>query len=123
MLGAVVIEKHFTDDKSLPGNDHYHSMDYKDLRKFRDKINMISEIKGIIGKKECIESENIARLNARRSLVLKHSLKKNHKIELDDLIAKRPGIGISPLEIDKIIGKTLVRDIKEDHILDYKDFK
>ncbi len=122
ILGAVVIEKHFTDDKSLLGNDHYHAMDYKDLRKFRNEIKNIIEIKGNIGNKKCIETEKISRLNARRSLVARHSLKKNHKICLNDMIAKRPGTGISPRDINKIIGKTLIRDIKEDHILNYTDF-
>ena len=38
LLGAVILEKHFTHDKSLPGNDHYHSMDVKDLKIFKDRI-------------------------------------------------------------------------------------
>jgi sialic acid synthase SpsE len=68
LLGACIIEKHFTHDKSLPGNDHYHAMDKDDLKKFTGRIhaslNWIGETKV-----SALEAEEPARKNARRSLV------------------------------------------------------
>ncbi len=121
LLGAIVIEKHFTNDKTKQGNDHYHAMDKYDLKNF---INRISEIKELIGEsitKEPIEGEEISRKNARRSLVLSHSLKKNHLLIEEDILCKRPGTGISPINIKDVIGKKLTRNLEEDHILEWND--
>ena len=52
LLGAVIIEKHFTYDKNLPGNDHYHAMDLNDLKNFKKQIKFINEIKGNYSKKK-----------------------------------------------------------------------
>ena len=68
LLGAQILEKHFSHDKTLPGNDHYHAMDYKDLQLFRQNfertLSMIGEMRI-----EALASEEPARQNARRSLV------------------------------------------------------
>ena len=75
LLGCRIIEKHFTHNKSLPGNDHYHAMDKNDLRTYFTKIDRLNLILGKQEKKS-IDSELISRLNARRSLVCKKILKK-----------------------------------------------
>ena len=67
-LGALVIEKHFTLDKTLKGNDHYHAMDTNDARKIILGIDFIDKIRGSYEVK-CLKSENISRENARRSIV------------------------------------------------------
>ena len=121
-LGAVIIEKHFTYDKTLSGNDHYHSMDKEDLRKFVKIINKDFEIMGSF-KKTAIESEELSRKNARRSLVAKRDISKGEKISKDDLICKRPASGISPKFIDKVIGKMAIKSIKEDEILKWDNVK
>ena len=98
LLGARVIEKHSTLDKSLKGNDHYHSMNLADLRRFVDNLELLEKI---IGKelKEPLESESSARKYARRSLVTKRFIFKGAKITKDVIASKRPGIGISPKDL------------------------
>lgn len=119
-LGARVFEKHFTLDKTLKGNDHYHSMDSDDLKRIKEHIEMAKELMGN-GELSYIETEEMARKNARRSIVLTKSLCRNHTLEVGDIAFKRPGIGISPSEINNVIGKKLINDFECDHILRWED--
>ena len=75
----------------LKGNDHYHAMDVEDLKNFTKIIGEISLLRGITKVKKAIESEKISRINARRSIVTKTKLPKNHVLVADDLTYKRPG--------------------------------
>lgn len=115
-LGAQVIEKHFTLDKTLKGNDHYHAMDPQDLKNIKSGLEFIKIISGH-GELSCLESEQTARLNARRSIVTKVAIKKGRTITQEMLTFKRPGIGISPSRISDVIGKKAAVDLEEDHIL------
>jgi len=121
LLGAVIIEKHFTHDKTLPGNDHYHAMDKEDLKLFRKNLKMVFEILGEF-KVKALEDEELARKNARRSLVAKRFIPKGKVIEYDDLTFKRPASGISPKFIDEVVGKKANRDIEEDEVLKWEFF-
>lgn len=116
LLGSTIIEKHFTHDKSLPGNDHYHAMDVEDLKKFNKSLN---EILTIVGdeKVHALQSEGISRDNARRSLVAKREIPKGKTIEYDDLTWKRPASGISPRSIDDVIEKKAVSNIEADEVI------
>ncbi|MCD6513508.1 MAG: N-acetylneuraminate synthase family protein [Candidatus Odinarchaeota archaeon] len=120
LLGARVIEKHFTFDKTLPGNDHYHAMDFHDLKRFVENIKIVRKI---LGKeyKNFIESEIPARRYARRSLVATRDIPKGTVLTREMLTAKRPGTGISPEFLNIVIGKKAKRDIKEDEILNWDD--
>ena len=122
ILGARVIEKHFTLNKKMTGNDHYHSMDYKDLINLKKQIK---EIKLIIGNKEkmYLKSEKNSRKFARRSIVAKNFIKKNQIIKLCDLICKRPGTGLEPAKLNFIIGKKARRNLIEDQVISKKDLK
>ncbi|ALV23650.1 N-acetylneuraminate synthase [Campylobacter iguaniorum] len=122
LLGSVIIEKHFTHDKSLQGNDHYHAMDKDDLKQFRYNLDSAFEILGEFEVKS-IEDEEPARKNARRSLVSAKSIKKGDIITDDCLTFKRPAHGISPKFIDDIVGKVALKDIKEDEILQWNMFE
>ncbi len=116
LLGAVVIEKHFTYDKTLTGNDHYHAMDKNDLKLFVNNIEKTFDILGHF--KVCsIENQLISRINARRSIVALKNMKKGYVITASDLICKRPATGISPKFIDEIVGKSTIKEIKSDEIL------
>lgn len=95
LLGAEVIEKHFTLDKSLSGNDHYHSGDPDDFKKAIHNFKMIDNILGN-SEKTVFDCELIPRREARRSLVLTHDMKAGDVIKKGDLMPKRPGTGISP---------------------------
>lgn len=121
-LGAQVIEKHFTLDKSLPGNDHYHAMDEKDAANIIKEIEYLDRIRGSYSL-VCLESEQTARANARRSLVSKCDIKAGSVISEEILTFKRPGSGISAEEYDNLIGKTAVRDIVEDTVLQWEMFR
>jgi len=120
LLGARVIEKHFTLDKTIVGNDHFHSMDSRDLKKFVDNIHLIEKTIGST-KKAPLDSESSSIKYARRSLVANIDIPKNNIIQPEMLIAKRPGTGISPKFWHDIIGKTAKRNIKKDEIISWED--
>lgn len=117
ILGATVIEKHFTLDKTLTGNDHYHAMDPKDAENILAGISFIDKLKGNEEIK-CLQSELIARENARRSIVAAVNIQEGVKITRDMLTFKRPGYGISPNEIDKVIGKYSSKKIEKDTVFE-----
>ena len=122
LLGAVILEKHFTHDKSLPGNDHYHAMDKKDLAVFRKNYARTLELLGS-NEKKALESEEISRQNARRSLVSARPIPKGKKIESADLTWKRPAHGISPKELRDLLGKQAAYDIDADTTLQWNLFQ
>ena len=118
MLGAAIIEKHFTYDKTLPGNDHYHAMDKEDLKLFRQNLDRLFMLLGEF-KVSALKDEVPAREHARRSLVTKRNIPKGKIIKYDDLTWKRPAHGISPKFIDEVIGKKAIVNIDEDTILQW----
>ncbi|WP_304427805.1 N-acetylneuraminate synthase family protein [Dubosiella newyorkensis] len=116
LLGAEVIEKHFTLDKTLPGNDHYHAGDPDDFKRAIANFKWIDIVKGS-AEKTVLECELTPRKEARRSLVLTKNLKAGDVIKQEDLMPKRPGTGISPVFADIVIGRKVIRDLEEDTIL------
>ena len=114
-----MIEKHFTNDKKKPGNDHFHSFDKTDLKNYYKKINDLNKVLGS-GKKTFLESEIISRKNARRSLFFNKNINKGNKLKKEDLIALRPAIGISPSKYKSIINKKLKINVKEGQIIKKK---
>jgi|TARA_B100001964_G_C14235438_1_gene602189 N-acetylneuraminate synthase len=116
ILGAEILEKHFTHDKTLPGNDHYHAMDKEDLEIF---VKNIDSVLALIGesRKRVLEIEEIARRNARRSLVASRAIPAGSVISIDDLTYKRPAHGISPKLIDHVQGRKARQPIAEDDII------
>jgi sialic acid synthase SpsE len=121
LLGAAVIEKHFTHDKTLPGNDHYHAMDVHDLARFVELIERIHTRLGPSEHKAPLASEAIARFNARRSIVLARDVGAGHRLRATDLICKRPGTGVSPLNWDEVIGRRVTRALRADDVLKWDD--
>lgn len=119
LLGASIIEKHFTHDKTLPGNDHYHAMDVEDLKLFNRNLDRVLSIMGD-EKVSALKSEKKSRENARRSLVAKREIPKGKAIEYEDLTWKRPASGISPKFINEVIGQCAVETINTDEILSWK---
>ncbi len=119
LLGAAILEKHFTHDKSLPGNDHYHAMDKNDLKVFCQNINEIFNLYGSVEVRS-LKEEISSIKNARRSLVTSKLIKKGEIIKLEHLTFKRPASGISPKFIDQVLGKIAKEDISEDSILNWE---
>lgn len=122
LLGAHYIEKHFTLDKTLPGNDHYHAMDFDDLKVFKKNIELITTIEGSHHKRY-LYSEEISRLNARRSVYLKEDLIEGETLSEENLICKRPAIGIPANKFYEAVGRTLLKSIKKDEPLLWKHLK
>ena len=119
-LGARIIEKHFTHDKTLPGNDHYHAMDVDDLRTFRRQLQFLQTIGGQ-SHKEPLPSEAPARRHARRSIVIDQPVAAGALLEAPMLTTKRPASGISPLYWDEVIGRRAARPLDADHVLQWED--
>lgn len=116
LLGAEVIEKHFTLDKTLPGNDHYHAGAPEDFKKAISNFKWIDTVLGQ-SEKTVLECEIVPRREARRSLVLTRDMKEGEVIRQEDIMPKRPGTGISPVYTDIVIGRKVKSDLKEDTIL------
>ena len=121
-LGAEIFEKHFTFDKNKTGNDHYHSMDYKDVKIFK-KFYKEFKIKFGISKKKPIKNELKSIKFARRSIYSFKKIFKGEKIKNHHIIAKRPGTGISPMMWNKVVGKIAKKDISEDKKIEWKYLK
>ena len=117
--GAKIIEKHFTLDKSLEGNDHYHAMDPGDVRKFRENVELLCTTSGSSWKAP-IDVEENGREYARRSLVAARQVDEGEKINPEDISIKRPGTGISPTMLDVVTGRTAKRHIEADEILTWE---
>lgn len=122
LLGSVIIEKHFTHNKKLLGNDHYHAMDKEDLKAFRLNLKRVFCILGDF-KVSALKDEEVSRLNARRSLVANQDIPAGKVIEYVDVTFKRPAHGISPRLIDELIGKVSIQDIDKDTILKWSMFE
>ena len=116
LYGAEVIEKHFTLDKTLKGNDHYHAGDVKDFKKAVQNFELIREVSGS-AEKTVFACEEIPRREARRSLVLTRDMKAGEAITEEDVMPKRPGTGISPKYSDIVIGRKVTKDLSEDTVL------
>ncbi|MDB4037921.1 N-acetylneuraminate synthase [Candidatus Thioglobus sp.] len=117
-LGASVIEKHFTLDRTLPGPDHAASLEPEELKAM---INAVRNIEKAIGdgvkKPSKSEVKNIPIV--RKSIVAKRKIIKGELMSVDNLSIKRPATGLSPMEWDNIIGKAAQRDFDVDDIIDY----
>lgn len=116
-LGAVVLEKHFTLDRSLPGPDHKASLEPGELR---DLVRGVREVSAALGDgvKRATASEvpNIA--VARRSLVAARAIAAGERFTAENLTAKRPGSGVSAMHFDRYVGRLAVRSYAVDELID-----
>lgn len=112
-LGAEVIEKHFTLDKDMPGPDHRASLEPDELSSMIKAIRNIETAFGD-GIKRPFPSELENRKAARKSIVAAQAVKKGEIFSDKNIMVKRPGTGISPMEWDRIIGRRAVRDFGQD---------
>jgi N,N'-diacetyllegionaminate synthase len=110
-LGACAIEKHFTLDRSLPGPDHAASLEPDELKAMVQAVRNIEKAISGSGIKEPSESEIKNIIVGRKSLFSIRAIEVGEIIQIEDLIALRPGDGISPMEIEKIIGRIVLKRI------------
>ena len=117
-LGATVIEKHFTLDKTLPGPDHKASLEPNELKAMVSAIRNIEKAIGGSGLKKVSKSEEKNKPIARKSIVASTDIKKGNIFTPENLTVKRPGTGISPMQWDEVIGKEAKRDFQEDELIE-----
>jgi len=114
-LGAVIVEKHFTLNKLLPEDDHYHAVDADGLARLVYDCRMAARMVG--NYREISDSERAARSFARRSVVASHAILAGTVLALEDVDFKRPGTGISPAAVDTVLGKRTTRDLEPDELV------
>ena len=113
VLGAQVIEKHFTLDKSLPGPDQKASLDPAEFKAMVEAVRHVEAALGD-GHKRLTESEAPNKAIARKSIVAARQIKAGEVFTEENLTTKRPGDGISPMRWHEILGQTAKRDFAED---------
>lgn len=122
LLGAEIIEKHITLDHKMIGPDHKASLEPKDFCKYV-KLIRLAECSMGDGIKKVEEIEKTTKKSMQKSIIVNQDLKKGTKIRYNFISSMRPAKGISPLYIDKIIGKKLKNSKKNKEILFWKDFE
>ena len=115
-LGATILEKHITLNKNLKGPDHKASINPKELKKMIEGVRKITIALGN-GVKKISPSEKKNIRIARTSIVAAKEIKKGEKFTTKNLTIKRPGNGISPMKLFKIIGKFAKRSFLEDELI------
>jgi N-acetylneuraminate synthase len=115
-LGAIVIEKHFTLDKTMPGPDHKASLEPNELKEMVAAIRNIEKALGD-GIKVPTASEKKNMAVARKSIVAKKDISVNETFTEENLTIKRPGTGISPMEWDNVIGTKATKKYMSDEVI------
>ncbi len=122
-LGAVIIEKHFTLNRNMQGTDHKASLEPKELSDMILAIRNIEKAMSGSGNKIPSASERKNINIARKSLYYNGNFNKGHILTMPDLIAKRPGGGVSPMKIYDFIGKKLIKDVVNEQIVKLEDIE
>lgn len=118
-LGATAIEKHFTTDRMLPGPDHRFSLDPAGLEALVRAVRDVEEAFGGDAKQP-VEGEDEVRRVARKSLVTRGRIEAGMRVTAELVTVKRPGTGISPGELDKVLGKVARRTLEPDEVLSWE---
>jgi sialic acid synthase SpsE len=119
-LGSCLIEKHFTLDKGLPGWDHEISADPGEMKAIVEETRNIAKALGSY-RRMVSEAEQEKKLKFGRSIVAQSGLEKGCALSASDLTFKRPGTGISPKEINYVVGRVLKKDIVCDELIQWDD--
>lgn len=119
-MGARVIERHFTYDKQADGPDHRISADPAEMKWLVDAVRSLEIMRGN-GIKRPADSERTTRRNNRKSVIVLRALAKGERLVAADLAIKRPGYGIQPTDLDRVVGRTLNRDLSADAVLTWDD--
>jgi sialic acid synthase SpsE len=119
-LGASVIEKHFTLDRNMEGPDHKASLEPIELKRMVQEVRHVEVAFGNGEKcRQDIENENLT--IARKSIHTSANMDAGTILTMEHLIMLRPGDGISPMQIDKVLGKPVVRFVESGHKLSWSD--
>ena len=119
--GSKIIEKHFTLNKNLKGPDHKASLNVLEFKKMVKLIRKTEIIMGENIKKIQPEELEMSKIS-KKSLYFSKDKKKGTKIKIDDFVSLRPGIGINPFSMNRLIGKKLKNNVKKNQIVKYNFF-
>ena len=117
-LGAEVIEKHITLDRTMDGPDHKASLEPEELKKMVKAIRNIEEALSGSGMKERSASEKKNLMIARKSIIALKGIEKGELLTEKNITVKRPGTGLSPMLWDSVLGTTAIRDFNEDEFIE-----
>jgi N-acetylneuraminate synthase/sialic acid synthase len=120
ILGARVIEKHFTLNRAMKGTDHAFSLERPGLRRMVRDLQRARVALGD-GVKSTFPSERAPLLKMGKKLVAARDLPAGHVLSLDDIAIKSPGDGIPPYELDRLPGRVTRRELKEDECIAFDD--
>jgi sialic acid synthase len=119
VLGARIVEKHFTLNRAMKGTDHAFSLEPVGLRKMVRDLQRTHKALGN-GCKKIYESEKAPIVKMGKSLVVARDLPMGHVLGPDDIVMKSPGGGIPPYELEKVIGRVTLRALHEDDFLSFE---
>ncbi len=118
--GAVLIERHLTLSRELPGPDHRASLEPEQFAEF---VQRIRDTESILGEEGAFVAacEHEVRGKVRKSIVLRRPILPGHLLAREDLAFRRPGTGISPMEVTRVVGRSVTRDFPSGHLLRWED--
>jgi N-acetylneuraminate synthase len=119
-LGACIIEKHFTIDKGMEGWDHAISADVQEMKSLVNDGRLVQRALGSY-ERTVSAAETQKRAKFRRRIVIRHAVPAGHVLSLADIDYKRPGNGIDPDLHRQVVGRTVLRDLEDDHELEWSD--
>jgi len=119
MLGARIIEKHFTLNRASKGTDHAFSLEPLGMKKMVRDLERTFKAMGN-GIKKIYESERAPIVKMGKSLVIAHELPAGHVLRREDIVMKSPGGGIPPYGLDSVIGRVTIKPLREDDFLSYE---
>jgi N-acetylneuraminate synthase len=119
-MGARVLERHFTYDKKADGPDHMLSADPAEMKWLVDAVRTFEVMRGS-GIKQPAESEKSTRINNRKSVVLTRAIQAGERLSPEDLAIKRPGYGIPPKDLEKLVGRQVLKAMDADAVLNWED--
>lgn len=122
-MGASIIEKHFTLDKNLPGPDHSSSLEPDELKAMVMAIRNVEKALLGTGKKEPSKSETKNKVVVRKSIFTSTKINKGEIISESNITLKRPGDGISAIDIDLILGRIAAIDLEQGKKIEFKDIQ
>lgn len=119
MLGARLVEKHFTLNRAMKGTDHAFSLEPVGLRKMVRDLDRTFKAMGD-GRKKIYESERAPIVKMGKSLVVAHNLPSGHVLGPQDVVMKSPGGGIPPYDLEKVLGRTTLKPLHADEFLTFE---
>lgn len=119
-MGARVLERHFTYDKEADGPDHRLSADPAEMKWLVDAVRTFEVMRGS-GIKRPADSEKITRINNRKSVVLARAVAVGERLTGAHLAVKRPGYGVAPRDMEKVIGRSVMKAMDADAVIGWED--